>query len=234
MAYKTANIKQMVLVIDGPFATRADLGIHVPFCFDLMAEDTGVHVIFSFDVAEKERKQPAVRKAIVREERTPGVNPRKRNKIINSSYKSGEKLKGDEYKFDTELKVDPDYASSNLSHIYDVENSMTFRKVQEEVMTLLEHNKELQEMLSDAKPKKFNREKVNRMFKIIHDHFEKKLSARQFSNLIYIFDNVSNLSGLKYASLYDLLDADYKQMLLLELDKTYGILKNSGKSNRLF
>ncbi len=233
MAYKAKSGKQMVLVIDGPLATRADLGVQLPFSFDVVAEDAGIHVTFSFDVAVPEIQVVRVRK-IVREERTPGVNPKKRNKIINNTYKSGDKLKGDEYKFDNELKIDPGYASSNLGHIYDVENSMTYRKVQEEVMNLLEKNKELQDMLSDAKPKKFNREKVNRMFKIIFDHFEKSPGARQFSNLIYIFDNVSNLSGLKYASLYDLLDGEYKQMLLLELDKTYGILKNSGKANRLF
>jgi len=234
MTYKNDYIKQMVLVID----EQCDIPtVHVELaslCLEAKHNDVGVHVLFSFEVPEKGIKQSTIKKNIVREERIPGVNPKKRNKIIGNTYKSGDNLKGDEYKFDHELKVDAGYASNYLGSIYDVENNMTFKKVQEEVMILIEGNAELQDMISDAKPKKFNREKVNRMFKIIYEHFEKKPEVRQFSNLIYIFDNVSNLSGLKYASLYDLLDGEYKQMLLLELDKTYGILKNSGKSNRLF
>lgn len=189
----------------------------------------GIHVMFSFDVVEN-----AIQAIAKPAERTQGVNHKKRNKIINNSYKSGDNLKGDEYRFGTELKVDVGYASANLGHIYDVENHMIFKKVQDEIMDLMDTNVELQEMLSDAKPKKFNREKVNRMFKIIYDHFQAKPAARQYMNLIYIFDNVSNLSGLKYASLYDLLDGEYKQRILVELDKHHNILKTSGKSNRLF
>lgn len=199
------------------------------FEFDFLPEeDACVHVLFSFDVEVEEDP--------VQEKAPPCIKPaaKKRNKIINNSYKSGENLKGDDYRFETELRVDPNYASSNLSHIYDAENNILYRKVQDEVLALIDANNELAEMLSEAKPKKFNREKVNRMFQIIHEHFEKNHDIRDFGNLIYIFDNVSNLSGLKYSSLYDLLDQSYQQMLLVELDKTYDILKHSGKSNTLF
>lgn len=213
--FNISELQQMVLVIDPHIVFETDIGMQMLFSFDVIVQAV-----------------PAVRKP--REDRPAGVNPRKRNKIINNTYKSGENLKGDDYAFDRELKVDSGYATTNLGHIYDVENNMVSRKVQEEIVVLLAINQELAEMLSDAKPKKFNKEKINRMFKIIYEHFERKPSAKQFSNLVYIFDNVSNLSGLKYASLYDLLDNEYKQLILLELDKTHGILKNNGMSNRLF
>lgn len=200
------------------------------FMFEYEPDEIGTPVLFSFDVESEEI--PPVVPDIAAKDKTAPV--KKRNKIINNSYKSGENLKGDDYRFETELRVDPNYASSNLSHIYDAENNILYRKVQDEVLALIDANNELAEMLSEAKPKKFNREKVNRMFQIIHEHFEKNHDIRDFGNLIYIFDNVSNLSGLKYSSLYDLLDQSYQQMLLVELDKTYDILKHSGKSNTLF
>lgn len=198
------------------------------FLFDCEPDETGVPVTFSFDV-EVEEVKPAALDAPAK-----GRPVKKRNKIIDNSYKNGDNLKGDDYRFETEIRVDPTYAASNLSHIYDTENSMLYRKVQDEVLALIDMNKELAEMLSDAKPKKFNREKVNRMFEIIHEYFENNRGIREFGNLIYIFDNVSNLSGLKYSSLYDLLDQKYQQMLLLELNKTHDILKYSGKNNMLF
>jgi hypothetical protein len=183
--------------------------------------DFGMQVLFSFDVpVEPAQNAPAV--------------PKKKNKIINNSYRSGDKLKGDEYRFDTQLRVDPGYASSNLSHIYDVENNMVYKRVQDEVVFLMQSNDELKQMLDDDKPKKFNREKANRMFQIILQHFVNTPDTMKFANVIYIFDNVSNLSGLKYASLYDLLETEYKQMLLIELDKSHNILKRGGKTNKLF
>ena len=211
-------LDQMELVLDGkPIARPVE-------SLDQM--------VFSFDVVRiVDAEPPAVKPAT---ERIQGVNHRKRNKIINNSYKNGDNLKGDEYRFDKVLKVDVSYASSNLSHIYDVENNMVFRKVQEEVMRLLNRNDELQEMLSDSTPKKFNKAKVNRMFKIIYDHFENNPPIKQFSNLIYIFDNISNLSGLKYSSLYDLLDSEYQQIILMELDEHYHIFKTGGKGSKLF
>ena len=227
------DMEQMALVLDGQM---------------YVVPKIGVHVVFSFDVVKPEPNVPVIQ--ILRQpvDKQSTLSPRKRNKIINNSYKSGDNLKGDDYRFDTVLKVESGYASSNLGHIYDVENNMIYKKVQNEIIGLIGVNAELQKMLDDAtprksddvkkssdvKPKKFNREKINRMFRLINAHFEKTPATLQFSNLIYIFDNVSNLSGLKYASLYELLDGDLKQRLLLELDKKYDILKNSGKSNSLF
>lgn len=190
--------------------------VQVKFSFDLSEPlniDREVHVMFSFDVPEP----PTV------------AAPKKKNKIINNSYRSGENLKGDEYKFDSQLKVDASYMPSS-----DLENNMVYDRVQEEILLLMENNQELRDMIDDEKPKKFNREKANRMFKLILSHFVGKHDLMKFANVIYIFDNVSNLSGLKYASLYDLLDTEYKQMLLVELDKSHNILKSGSKINKLF
>lgn len=229
MEYKETDGTHIELVIDGPGVTRADFGVQMLFCMEPeVLCDEGIHIEFSFDFQLPEKKEPAPKKKRGRKK------GKKQNKILNNSYRSGDNLKGDSYKFDKEVRVERGYASNNLGHIYDPENSMTYQKIRTEVLRLLDTNKELIDMLSDEKPKKFNREKVNRMFKIICEHFEKNPKIRQFMNVIYIFDNVSNLSGLRYSSLYDLLDGEYKQMLLIELDSTHNILGDSGKNNKLF
>ena len=106
--------------------------------------------------------------------------------------------------------------------------------IRNEIIKLLDTNEVLRDMLQDNTRKKFNREKVNLIFKIIHDHFESDMNLREFSNLIYVFDNISNLSGLRYTNLFDLLDYEYKQKLILELDKIYNILNKTSKTNLLF
>lgn len=214
---KYIGTTQMILIFDEVRVVTFDIGEQVVLSFDVRVEAVPVPV-----------------KAPVATPQRSGLSPKKRNKIINSTYKSGENLKGNDYHFESEIKVEAGYASTHLGHIYDVDNNMVSRKVQEEIMLLIGMNEELRDMLDEENPKKFNREKVNRMFKLIYEHFERKPDARTFSNLVQIFDNVANLSKLKYASLYDLLDGEYKQMLLVELDKTYDILKLSGKTNRLF
>ena len=161
---------------------------------------------------------------------------RKQNKIINNSYKNGTNLKGDEYKFESALKVDATYAGTYLDDVYDIEKYIVERRVQEEVMRYVSDTPMLSEMCSmnDEETKKFNKEKINLMFGMICRHFEASQDICRFYNIIYIFDNVSYLSGLRYHNLFDMLEDDHKQKLIIELDRTHGILRSHKKNNKLF
>lgn len=162
------------------------------------------------------------------------VAPQKKyNKIINNSYKNGENLRGDDYHFGTELKVDTEYAGSNLGHVYDAENYDAYKKVKLEVIHLLSANEELIELLSENH-KKLNKADVNRMFDIIYSHFMRKEAVRQYANPIYIFDCMTNVTGMKFASMYDMLDERHQSQLLIELNKTHQIFRDDKSDNRLF
>lgn len=156
------------------------------------------------------------------------------DKIFNNSYTHGDALKGDKYEFNVKIRVDDNYALSFMNDIYQAEDGISFKMVQDEIIRLLDTNAELNEMLDSAKKKKFNKSKINKLFKFIYDHFENKPEVKSFSNSIYIFDHISNISGLKYKNLFDLLDYEYKKILILELDKQYNILKNSANFNKMF
>src|SRR5574343_6106 len=103
--YNDSADEQMRFDIDGQSMSVIDPGIHVQFSFDVLSEH-GIHVVFSFKT-----DQPAeqIERKNINTQRKFPVNHKKRNKIINSTYRSGENLKGDDYKFDTELRVDPGY-----------------------------------------------------------------------------------------------------------------------------
>ena len=156
------------------------------------------------------------------------------DKIFNNSYHHGEKLKGDDYEFSHGLQVDGGYASRFLGDIYKVDDSMTYKLVQQEILKLLDTNEQLMEILKDTKKKKFNKEKINLIFKIIYEHILNNLNKNKFMDIIYIFDHISNISGLKYNNLFDLLEFEYKKLLIIELDKTYNILDEYTNFNKMF
>lgn len=174
--------------------------------------------------------------AVLLEAKAVPKSVRKQNKIINNSYKNGTNLKGDEYRFDASLKVDATYADMYLDDIYEMEKYIARQRVQEAVMAFVDNTPVLKDMCSmeGEETKKFNREKINLMFGMICKHFEDNADIRTYKNVIYIFDNISYLSKLRYHNLFDMLDDDYKQKLIIELDKTHDILRSPKKNNKLF
>ena len=162
------------------------------------------------------------------------ITEKREDKIFNNSYYHGDNLKGDDYNFNTLLTACDRYSKSYLRDIYDPENSMQMKMIREEILKLLETNSRLQEILDDNNNKKFNKQKINEIFEILHTHFTTKSQHQRFVNLIYIFDNISNLTGLKYNNLFDLLEYDYKEMLILELDKHYNVLNASKSNSKMF
>ena len=157
----------------------------------------------------------------------------KDDKIFNNSYYHGDKLKGDEYSIKTGLAVDGEYASRYLQDIYNLDEHINQKKTQETIIDLIESNAEIIEMLSDTQ-KKFNKDNINRLFKIILDHFNADLEVRHFMDVIHVFDMISNISGLRYANLFDMLEYEYKKLLILDLDKKYDILSDYNVFNKMF
>ena len=149
------------------------------------------------------------------------------DKIFNNSYFHGDKLKGNDYELHRGLTVDHGYSARYLGDIYNFENNINYRTMQNEIISLIETNADLNRIINDPKKKKFNKEIINFIFKIIYESISQNKKVSQFMDPIYIFDCVANISGLKYNNLFDLLDFNYKKILIVELDKNYHILKSN-------
>lgn len=156
------------------------------------------------------------------------------DKIFNNTYNQGNKLKGEDYEINASIQVECTYADAYLSDIYDTDSTMHMKKIQDVILKLLDENKDMKAIIGNNKKKKFNKESINKIFKIIYDYFNANAQLKIFMNLIYIFDIVSNISGMKYKNLFDLLDYEYKQKLIVELDKQFNILKDYSHFNSMF
>lgn len=161
------------------------------------------------------------------------MNKKRTNKIFNNTYNQGNKLKGNDYNLNSSIQVENAYAGAYMKDIYDTDNAMQMNVVRDVIFELLDVNDEIKSIIGNNK-KKFNKESINRIFKIIYEHFNADKQLKIFMNLIYIFDIVSNISGMKYKNLFDLLDYEFKQKIIVELDTQYNILKDYSHFNSMF
>ena len=159
---------------------------------------------------------------------------KREDKIFNNSYYNGDNLKGDEYSFSNALMADDRYAKSYLRDIYEPEDNMQYTMVRDEILKLLDSNEYLRSILDDNNNKKFNKEKINEIFSILLKYFTVESKHKRFVNLIYVFDNISNLTGLKYNNLFDLLEYDYKELLIIELDTHFNVLNTHKTNSKMF
>lgn len=161
-------------------------------------------------------------------------NKRKNDKIFNNTYYQGDNLKGDDYEMNKDLKIAPDYSSSFLTELHNPNDSINYKKILEEIIYMLDNNEVLIGLLKDNKKKKFNKENINVIFKEIYDHISNKKEIEMFVNMIYVFDIISNITGLKYKNLFDLLNYEYKELVIEELDNSHDILSSYKNFKKMF
>jgi restriction endonuclease S subunit len=77
---------------------------------------------------------------------------------------------------------------------------------------------------------KLTKEQINFIFNNVHDIFDKKANQNSFYNPIYILEVISSISSIEYRKIFDLLDAELQEILILELNKKYLFLE--GKMNK--
>lgn len=154
---------------------------------------------------------------------------KKKDKIINNSYKTGEGLKGDAYEFSKSIKVKDDYASSYLKDLYDYENHVEYKIILEKIIAIIENDKKLTEIVfTDVEnKKKFNSKEINLIFSTLYDSLEKDIIESTFLNPIYLVEAISKITGLDYKRIFDFLDCKYQEILLVSLDDRFGIFGDS-------
>lgn len=156
------------------------------------------------------------------------------DKIFNNSYYHGNSIKGNYYRYDEKIEADSEeivnqYNKSSLNP----EMAYPYLAIEKTILLLIKDNSEIQEILKNNK-KKFNKQKINIFFQLILEHFDTSLELKRIKEVIYIFDVISRLTGIKTMNLFDLLEYEYKQIILDELDESHNIYKNYNKDNKFF
>jgi hypothetical protein len=167
-------------------------------------------------------------------------NPAHRDdKIFNNRYNFGESLvEGEERFYSSKISVASDYADSYLNDLYDYEANLEAKATLDALFAFIKVDRELSSLLQRAKEKeqssvakiKFSKEEVNFFFNRVNDAFETKPDSSVFYNPIYVLEIISSVSSIEYRRLFDMLDTEVQEILLVELNKKYGFLE--GRTNK--
>ena len=152
------------------------------------------------------------------------------DKIFNNTYHTGQHLK-DDFTASNEIKIDKAEISGTVSEHEDFDSYAIYKSMQKEILELIENDKYLKEKFDLSVKKKFNKEILNDIFGRMREHFRKERSSSYMFNVIYLFDIISGLTGIKTKTLFDFLKYEFKSELVVELDKTTNILT---KTNKMF
>jgi len=167
---------------------------------------------------------------------------RREDKIFNNRYKSGEGLReDDEWKRQTTIAINPNYADQYLNDIYNYEETLDYNIGIERIFKFIKADSELNSLLSrkDETTKiKLSKEEINKCFtKILNLMEQSGAEAEQFYNPIYILEALSSILFINsadpvkdYKKIFDALDVEFQEELIVELNKKYQFLE--GKMNK--
>lgn len=158
----------------------------------------------------------------------------KEDKIFNNRYNSGEGLP-DEYQFISGIKVDDDYASKFLKDIYEYEEQLEYKLILNKIFNYIKEDLHISKMLNienlidSPKQIKLNKDQINYIFNKILKNFSKIIDNNEFFNPIYILEIISSVSSLEYRKIFDSLDVEIQELLIIELNKKYNFLDKKNK-----
>lgn len=173
-------------------------------------------------------------------ERKKKPSNKRKDKIFNNGYKSGEGMRNESYEYQSSISVSTSYADAYLKDIYEYEDSLDYNIGVDKIFRLIEKDKDLKSLLKkiDNNQKlKLSKEEINWCFKRILTKMDELLEGESFYNPIYVLEvlssilNVNSADPVKnYKKIFDCLEVDIQSELITELNKKFDFL--DGKKNR--
>jgi hypothetical protein len=158
------------------------------------------------------------------------------DKIFNNSYYNGDKLKDSEqYEFSKKISVSSDYSDNYLKDLYDYEDQLESKFILDIIFDFLQTDELLStytKTITTSKIK-FSKEDINFIFNRIHNSLDLTQHNISFYNPIYILEAISSIASLEYKKIFDSLDTDIQETLLIELDKKYKFLDGKKQTKKI-
>ena len=149
------------------------------------------------------------------------------DKIFKNSYYNGDKLKdSEEYEFSKKISVSSDYSDTYLKDLYDYEEQLESKFILDIIFEFLQKDEVLSKYLENISTSKikFSKEDINIIFNRTHDVLDVTSHGISFYSPIYILEAISSLASIDYKKIFDSLDTEVQEILLLELNKKYKFL----------
>lgn len=164
----------------------------------------------------------------------------KEDKIFNNRYNSGEGLRDtDEYEFSKKIAVSSDYSDSYLKDVYEYEENLETQFIMDGIFDTIKKDEALNKMVfhsidnSLVFKNKFAKDEINVIFNKIHTSLDEVGQNTTFYSPIYVLEAISSFSGFDYKKIFDALDTDAQELLLVELDKKYNFLDGKMHKKRI-
>jgi hypothetical protein len=175
---------------------------------------------FDFEIEETEEEDDNASDPVIRED-----------KIFNNSYYNGDKLKDpDEYEFSKKIAVSSDYSDNYLKDLYDYEEQLESKFILDIIFEFLQKDEVLSKYTiepnqnSNVAKIKFSKEDINLIFSRINENLDIGAHGITFYSPIFILEVISSISSMEYRKIFDYLDTEIQELLLIELNKKYNFL----------
>lgn len=165
------------------------------------------------------------------------TSPTRVDKIFNNRYNFGDGLTdSDDYEFSRKISVSSDYSDVYLKDLYEYEEGLENKFILDEIFKFVYEDDGLSKIMISDTPQvklKLSKEQVNLVFNKVNDVFEKRTYQSAFYNPIYILEVISSVSSIEYKKIFDMLDSDIQEILILELNKKYLFLEGRMQKKRI-
>lgn len=160
----------------------------------------------------------------------------KDDKIFNNGYKAGEGFREEEYGYQQSISVNSNYSDKYLKDVYDYEETLDYNIGLTRIFELIDANKDLSSLLKkldDNEKLKLSKEEINWCFtKILKIMEQNGEEGEQFYNPIYVLEAISSILNVNssdpirdYRKIFDSLDVEIQEELIVELNKKYKFLE---------
>ena len=158
------------------------------------------------------------------------------DKIFNNRYNTGDGLDDEDYYFTKNISVSSDYSDQYLKDLYDYENELNLKVVLDFIFQKIQEDEELGKIFKhsidniNSKKLKISKAQINFIFNRLHECISSCNDGILFYSPIYILEVISSVSSIEYRKIFDQLDTENQEILLLELNEKYLFL--DGKINK--
>lgn len=168
------------------------------------------------------------------------VNNVREDKIFNNSYYNGDNLKdSEEYEFSKKISISSDYSDNYLKDVYEYEEELESKFILDIIFSFLKADEVLSKYVSNLSTTsnvwkvKFSKDDINLIFTRVHENLDGAAYGISFYSPIYIIEAISSISSMEYKKIFDLLDTDIQEILLIELNKKYQFLDGKMHKKRI-
>ena len=162
------------------------------------------------------------------------------DKIFNNRYNTGEGLiECEEFEYTRKISVSSEYSNEFLKDVYDYEEALNTKLILNTIFSFIQSDPEIKKMLESKATAPFStrlklsKDEVNFLFNRINDSLNTKDKASLFYSPIYALEVISSISSIEYKKLFDMMETEIQEILLIELNTKYQILEGKMHKKRI-